>query len=505
MHKLHQGRNSLFTLLVILLAAVLRFFDISDESLWLDEGYSWWDAQQNLAALWTVVPQCDPHPILHPLLLKLWVWVFGDSILALRTLSTVFSLLATWFVIRAGARINLQTGWIGGLLFAVAPFQIEFAQETRPYTLVALGAAMLVYGFMRLFHPAEGESPRWGWIAIFLGAFISLWANNTSVFTVAGAGVVAIALLWAEPRTRYLAKGLGLVAIFVSLCWLPYIPIYLQQAQGISSDFWIPYPSPWRIFNELRFVFGFASFEVLWFLFPLWLLGLYSLWRERRWRAAWILFGLFFLPALLNLTVSLLVKPIFLARALISIAPAFYIALAAAFTVLRVPRMRIVMLAIYAGTCVFMTAQLIYLPVRKAPWDQIAQVLRQQARGNTLVLVVPNEMVLPLSYALKHNGLDMEIAGVPADFPAPGKAARYPSGKCAPAVAAQNLSELVARTRGRDTLLFLTRTGNVYDPQDQVRPVLEAGGFKETALQHFMPGFIELHKFEAPQVMQAAK
>lgn len=500
-----RSKDGLFTLLILLFAAALRLFDISDESLWLDEGYSWWDAQQGLTALWTLVPQCDPHPPLYPLLLKLWIAVGGDSVVALRGLSTVFSLLAVFFVIRAGSRISAQTGWIAGLLFAAAPFQIEFAQEARPYTLVVLGAALILYGFLRLAHPAHNERSGSGLAAVFIGGAISLWSNNTAIFTVTGAGLVAIGLLWVDSRSRHLTRGFFLIAISLLLCWLPYVPVYLQQAQGISSDFWIPYPSPWRVFNELRFVFGFASFQVLWFLFPLWMLGLYCLWSAGKRRAAWILFGLFLLPALLNLSVSLLVKPIFLARALIGMAPAFYIAVAAAIAALVRPGVRHAALAVYVGTCVFMTAQLIYAPVRKEPWDQIASALIQQGGGNTLVLAVPNEMALPLRHVLMRKSKTLEIRGVPADFPAPGLPARYPSGKCAPSVVGQDLSAVVAQTQGRQTVLFLTRAGNVYDPQDQIRPLLEAGGFKLARTLRFMPGFVEVHVFQAPEVMHAAK
>lgn len=499
-------KNYLGIAAILALALVLRLYDLGDESLWLDEAYSWWDARQDLAALWHLVPQCDPHPPLHPLLLKGWVALFGDGIPVLRGLSTLFNLLAVFFVFLAGREINPRIGWIAGLLFAVAPFQIEYSQETRPYALVVLGAALLLYGLLRLLPAREGRSSRAGWAALIAGALISLWSNSTSVFIVVAAGMTVMGLLWRAPSDRVLNRGFLLAGGIVVLLWLPYLPVLLQQAQGVSEDFWIPRPDNWwRIANEMRFLLGFESFKVLWALLPLCGLGFYILWREGRKTAVWILLGLFLLPGLLNLAASLLIKPVFLARAMIGFVPAFTVALAAAFAALENRHWRYGALTVYVLTALYVSNQTLYQKDRKANWDQVAQTLISQAPAGSLVLTVPNEMALPLSYALTDAGKSMEIRGIPADFPAPGLAARYPSGKCAPSLVGQDLSEILRIAQKHQTLFFLTRTGNVYDPQDEVRPALQAAGFREVAVRRFMPGTIELRRFEAPKVMRQSQ
>jgi mannosyltransferase len=498
-------KNHLIVAAILVLALALRLFDLGDESLWLDEAYSWWDAQQSLGALWHLVPQCDPHPPLYAVLLKGWVALFGDDIAWLRGLSVLFNLLAVCFVYLAGREINPRVGWIAALLFALAPFQIEYSQETRPYTLVGLGGALLLYGLMRLL-PARNGSSRAGWAALIAGGCISLWSNSTSIFIVASAGLTVMGLLWLEPRNRKLGRGFVLAGVIVGLLWLPYLPTLLHQAQSVSADFWIPRPDNWwRIFNELRFLLGFESFRVLWALLPLWAIGIYLLWRDGKKTAVWLLLGLLILPGALNLAASLAIKPVFLARAMSGFVPAFTVALAAAFAGLNHAAWRHGVLIVYAAGAIYVANQALYGNDRKEPWEEIAVVLSQKIPADSLLLTVPNELALPLGYALGKVGKSFDIHGVPADFPAPGLSARYPSGKCAPSVPGQDVKAALRMAEGRRNLLFFTRKGNIYDPHDEVRPLIEAAGFREVEVLRFTPGAIEAYRYEASKVMQVAK
>jgi mannosyltransferase len=497
-------RDAIYALAILSLAALVRLYGIANESLWLDEAYSWWDAREPLGALWHLAPQCDPHPPLYALLLKAWVELTGDGRVALRGFSTVLGILTTAVVMLAGRQIDARVGWISGILFAVTPFQIEFAQEARPYTLLALGAALLLYGLLEV---SRSPVPRlWpGWIALLFGGIITLWSNSTSMLTIAAAAFTLIAIMWKESRVRALWRPALIVVALIAVSWLPYLPIFIEQARGVSDDFWIPRPDLWRVFNELRFVVGFGYFEALWFLFPLSILGLTLLCREGKRAFAWILFAMFVLPVVFNLSVSLLVKPIYLARTLIVIAPAFALAIAVAIAGIRRASLRHAALAVYVCVCMWNAAQTLYWKEgRKEQWLEVARTLVHSVKGDTLVLVVPNELALPLSHAFAEIGATLPIRGAPADFPAPGLLARYPSGKCSPSIVGQDLSALLDEARHKETLFFITRTGNVYDPRDEIRPRLEALGLTAESVQRFRAGSIEVHRYEQRNLSKPA-
>ena len=484
---------------ILALAAVLRLYGIGSEPLWLDEAYSWWDARQTLDDLWSLVPQCDPHPPLYAAILKIWMGVAGESPAAVRALGALMGVATTAVVLLAGREISPRAGWIAGVLAAIAPFQIEFAHEARPYALVALGSSLVVFGTLRVLRtlrePVDGRP---GWVALVGGAAIALWSNNTSVLLVTALGLMALGLLRLDPESRSLKRGIAIAAAVVAVLWLPYLPIYLEQAAGVTSDFWIPRADLWRVWNELRFVVGLGSYPFLCALALLWAAGLVALWRRGRQREALLLAGLVVLPVALNFLVSVTVKPILLARALIGIGPPFVVALAAALAAVEGPWLRRGAVGGLAALRVAAVFPLYTEVDRKEQWDDIARYVVREAGRDALVLLVPNELALPLGHALATEEAKVAMRGVPVDFPAPGRAARYPSGKCTPSIVGQDLRPLARAVRGRSMVVVVTRRNNSYDPQESTQALLRSVGMRLAHTREFTPGQLRVQTFVSP-------
>jgi hypothetical protein len=495
------GRGWIVWALVLALAAALRVYAIGREPLWLDEGYSWWDARQSLTDLWRLVPLCDPQPPLYPTLLKFWMALAGESAIALRLFSALAGVAATGVVMLAGRELGRRTAWLAGLLFAIAPFQIEFAHEARQYTLLALGGALVAFGGLRLLRtvrePLGHLERQAGWLALVAGTVVTLWTHNTSVLTAAALGLAFALLLTFDRGARTLARPLAIAVALTALLWLPYLPMYIEQVRGVTSDFWIPPPDAGRVVNELRLLVGLGSRATLPLLLMVWACGLALLWRRGMRREAWLLGALAVLPVALNLAVSLTVKPVFIARVLISVAPAFVICVAAALAALDGRALRISAVTALAAARIMASVALVGEEHRKEPWDQIAHQIVLEAGGDALVLMVPNELGLPLGHALGTAQASLTLRGVPQDFPAPGIKARYPSGKCAPSVVDQDLTQMVHALRGHRTVLFVTRRNNWYDPKDQIAALLRAEGLVETLQKEFRPGSLMVRKFVA--------
>jgi hypothetical protein len=528
-------------LAVIALAAGLRFAGLGSQPLWLDEGYSWWDAHQTLADLWSLVPQCDPHPPLYFVLLKAWTDALGDGTVALRALSALLGVATTVAVVFAGREIDRRIGWVAGLLFALTPFQVEFGHEARPYTLLCFGASLIAFGALRIARVARvaplahqapqvpgtasqpaGPAAPWfgsvlrllgspvesalaGWVALLVGGIIVLWTNNTSVLIIAALCAAFVLLLALDVRSRHLLKPLLFVVAIVVLLWLPYVPTLLEQARGVESDFWIPKPEGWRFANELRFVVSLNAFDAVWWAVLALVGGLILMWRRGAWRQALLLGFLIAGPVGLNYALSMTIKPIFIARALIGVAPAVVIVTAAAVMLIKRPWMR------YGTLAVALVAHAAALGLwfenyqGKEPWDRIAtevasgHPLSLSAKSDVVVLVAANELALPLSHAFEDIHAAVPLQGAPANFPSPGMTARYPSGKCAPSVQGQNLAAIRKAVGGHHTVYFITRKNNVYDPGNGIAAFLASLGLKQTAVTTYNPGSLEVHEFVAPQ------
>ena len=96
---------------ILLLAVVSRFWGINDQSLWIDEGFTWYLTQSPNPIF---ILTRDVHPPLYFLMFDSWVALTGDSVLAMRTFSLLASLkffddvpyLSSLFALQSGVRFN---------------------------------------------------------------------------------------------------------------------------------------------------------------------------------------------------------------------------------------------------------------------------------------------------------------------------------------------------------------------------------------------------------------
>lgn len=145
-------------IMVLLLALGLRFYRIEAQSLWNDEGTSVALAARDLITI-TRSAANDIHPPLYYYLLHFWTAAFGNSEVAVRSLSALLGMLVvlmTYALSRTAlmAFRSHQTATRSALLAAffaaLSPFHVYYSQETRMYILTALLAALSMYAFMRL-------------------------------------------------------------------------------------------------------------------------------------------------------------------------------------------------------------------------------------------------------------------------------------------------------------------------------------------------------------------
>jgi mannosyltransferase len=138
---------------IVLLATLLRFYQLGTESLWVDEMLSIGDAQR-LNELLTL-PYIRPF---YFLLLAGWMQL-GNSDVWLRGLSVILGIASVFLTYQLGRRlVGETTGQIAALLMALSPLFINHSQEIRMYTLVSFlslaGTLALSYALERPTFPA---------------------------------------------------------------------------------------------------------------------------------------------------------------------------------------------------------------------------------------------------------------------------------------------------------------------------------------------------------------
>ena len=98
-------RSALWAVVAILLLVLaLRVYRLDHQSLWNDEGTSVALAQRDLVTI-TRNASHDIHPPLYHYLLHLWIWAFGTSEFAVRSMSVLAGLGVVAGVALLGKRL----------------------------------------------------------------------------------------------------------------------------------------------------------------------------------------------------------------------------------------------------------------------------------------------------------------------------------------------------------------------------------------------------------------
>ena len=223
----------------------------------MDEAWSLWLAQGSLSSLPGMV-RADVHPPLFYLLLFAWTRLAGFSELALRLPSALSGVAAVWGVFALGRRwAGLQTGFVAGVLVAVSPFHLYFAQEARSYALLALLATLATGAWLRLL----GDDRRrtrlayvvWVWLLLYTHYFglLVVVAHGASYLLLRlGRGGTALRAGWRPFLEVELVAGVG---------FLPGACLLLEQLVGLPEDFWIPPPKLGSLLDLGRLLVGFGA------------------------------------------------------------------------------------------------------------------------------------------------------------------------------------------------------------------------------------------------------
>jgi hypothetical protein len=125
-------------LLLILLAFFLRFYRLSAQSFWNDEGNSARIAERSLKLIWEGAA-ADIHPPGYYLLLHYWRALCGHSEFALRAFSALAGVVSVAFTFLLGRRLfGVQIGLLAAFISAISPLAVYYAQEARMYAFLGM-------------------------------------------------------------------------------------------------------------------------------------------------------------------------------------------------------------------------------------------------------------------------------------------------------------------------------------------------------------------------------
>jgi hypothetical protein len=226
------------------LALMLRLWGLGDKPFWLDEVASLHRATATLPDLVADSLHANHYPSYF---LLLWfVARIGATQWLLRLPSAVFGAIAAALACMVGRRAaGPRSGAIAGLLMAFSPFEVQYGQEARSYTLVSCLILVALLGLLRLARdpiaaavPLPRPSAVCGaWAAYALGTAAALCVLNVAVpwLLAANLGAVAIARRSGRSDSGFW-RNWGLVQAAILAVWLPLLTVVYVAGHGAVLD-----------------------------------------------------------------------------------------------------------------------------------------------------------------------------------------------------------------------------------------------------------------------------
>jgi uncharacterized membrane protein len=235
---------------ILLGGVVLRLWHF-ERDLWFDEAIGWRMNQFPWGELLERIAR-DNHPPLFTFLLKAWTALFGTSLSAMRSLSTVCAagaILGVYlFAVEAyGPRGGLEdarkVGLLAAALAALSPLQAYWGAQIRMY---ALGMALAVFSSWALLRALRASAHRRAAWALYGGlALLFAYTHYFALFTLAAQALFIVGVQLAHGRGRALpptwvppGRGPLLALAIVVAGWLPWLPFFLQQRAQVAGAWW---------------------------------------------------------------------------------------------------------------------------------------------------------------------------------------------------------------------------------------------------------------------------
>jgi mannosyltransferase len=316
---------------IILFGAYLRVWQIGNESLRLDEAQSLWQASHSLAFIRDYMLQ-NVHLPLHNTLLHFWIRVFGTSESTIRLMSALWGvlLMPVMYFLAKEIFSDRKKAFLALTLSALSPFWIWYSREIRMYTLLTLMSALSYLFYLKVLRKAS-------FINIGIYSLVNLIGIYTHYFFALVLLVqvfyffIVLKKPWTEQLREEGKKVFGKLTASAAVVIAALAPWLLmlattQRVGNLAPE--LERPSSFSIvLSYFQFLFGYQPDYATAALISMWplgvLVGFVFLEKRRNPITPPLLLAFIgaLIPVILIFAISVLYRPVFLTRYLITATP----------------------------------------------------------------------------------------------------------------------------------------------------------------------------------------
>jgi uncharacterized membrane protein len=222
---LFHSRYLQLLLSLTLIGAILRFYNLGYNSLWLDEATTYNIVVKSIPDIWQVTTAGEFNPPLfywaeHIMLL------FGSSEVVLRFLPALLGVLTIPLIYLVGREfMDRNTGIIAAAAFAFSPFLLYYSQEARAYSMMLFFVCFSMVFYFRALK--NNDLMNWALFGI-LSAF-AFWSHFYALVIIGALILYALYELLPKIKSSLsAARPLATACVIFGVICLPLILVTIQ-------------------------------------------------------------------------------------------------------------------------------------------------------------------------------------------------------------------------------------------------------------------------------------
>ena len=417
-------KQNYLLLIILFVAAFLRFYKLDYQSLWLDELYTMNVANPNTGFVEMIkdITVRESFPYLYFIIVKIFFFLFGHESLVARIPSAVFGVLSVWMIYKLGKElVTKQVGLIAAVLITCSQYAVYNSQDARAYSFY-LFFTILSYSYLYKFiqFPSKKSAIKY---ALSAGLLL-----NTNFFAVSNVFVqgllILIFLVLLNDDKKVKIQNFKFLLLSVIITFLLFTPnVYkFYLATQFYSD-WIPAPTNGGVTMMLKEMVCDSEFSLFLFgiLLVFYLLNAFEYSNsenivkqkiDKKVLVFIILTSWIALPLLIVVVKSYTGTPLYITRYLYSILPAIFLIFAASLNEIKNSIIKYFLLLLLVFSLLFdmVVVKKYYRQPNKSQFREASQIILDNNNNNETVYT---GLKYWFDYYLSHEKRNFDLIEVP--------------------------------------------------------------------------------------------
>lgn len=235
-------KENYILLIILLVAAILRFYHIDYQSVWLDEIHTINEANPNksFSEVYDALLVSEPHPPLYFFTVHILFQIFGYTTLVIRVFAAVIGIAGVFSIYLLGKEIfNKKVGFYASALLTINYFHLYYSQDARMYPLLFLMTTLSFLYLIKFVNlPSYKSAVAYGFFATLM-----IYCHFFALFALFSQYLILLFFVlrpFGTTRKKFFIFSF-IAGLMTLILYLPTYNLFLKTSE--ITSFWIQMPS----------------------------------------------------------------------------------------------------------------------------------------------------------------------------------------------------------------------------------------------------------------------